>query len=57
MNCFLDVLCTIITTIATIVALFLSVRQIKLSNKQLLFERRLKIYLLAVSFISLCKEH
>ena len=49
--------CTVITSAAALVALVLSVRQISLSNKQQLFDRRLKAYMLANSIISVCKEH
>ncbi len=49
--------CTVITVVATVIALVLSVHQIRLSNKQQLFDRRLKAYMLASSIISLCKEN
>ncbi|MCO7146942.1 hypothetical protein NIA28_11345 [Coprococcus catus] len=49
--------CSIITAIAAIVALILSVKQSRLSNKQQLFERRLKAYMLANGLISLCKDN
>ena len=49
--------CSIITAIAAIVALVLSVKQSRLSNKQQLFERRLKAYMLANGLISLCKDN
>ena len=48
--------CSIITAIAAIVALILSVKQSRLSNKQQLFERRLRAYMLANGLISLCKD-
>lgn len=35
----------------------LSIHQIKLSNKQSLFDRRLKAYMLANGLISLCKDN
>ena len=44
--------CSIITAIAAIVALILSVKQSRLSNKQQLFERRLKAYMLANGHVS-----
>lgn len=49
--------CSIITAIAAIVALVLSVKQSRLSNKQQLFERRLRAYMLANGLISLCKDN
>ena len=49
--------CSIITALVAIVALFLSIHQIKLSNKQSLFDRRLKAYMLANGLISLCKDN
>lgn len=49
--------CTIMTSFAALSALYLSVRQMQLSNKQQLFDRRLKAYMLANSIISLCKEN
>lgn len=49
--------CTVMTSFAAFIALYLSVRQIQLSNKQQLFDRRLKAYMLANSIISLCKEN
>ena len=49
--------CTVMTFVAAFIALYLSVRQIQLSNKQQLFDRRLKAYMLANSIISLCKEN
>lgn len=52
-----NVLCFIITAIAAIVALVLSVKQSRLSNKQQLFERRLRAYMLANGLISLCKDN
>ena len=41
--------CTVMTSIAAFIALYLSVRQIKLGNKQQLFDRRLKVYMLVNS--------
>lgn len=52
-----NVLCFIITAIAAMVALILSVKQSRLSNKQQLFERRLRAYMLANGLISLCKDN
>lgn len=49
--------CTVMTSVAAFIALYLPVRQIQLSNKQQLFDRRLKAYMLANSITSLCKEN
>lgn len=49
--------CTVMTSVAAVVAIGISVHQIRLSNKQQLFERRLKAYMMANSIISLCKEN
>ena len=49
--------CTVMTSVAAVAALGLSAHQIRLSNKQQLFDRRLKAYMLASSIISLCKEN
>lgn len=49
--------CSVITALASILALGLSIHQTMLSNKQHLFDRRLKVYILANSIVSLCKEH
>ena len=49
--------CSVITTIATILALIISCSQIALSNKQSLFDRRLKAYMLVQGLIVLCKEY
>ena len=48
--------CTVMTSVAAFVAIYLSVRQMQLSNKQQLFDRRLKAYMLANGIISLCKK-
>ena len=48
---------SIITAITAIWALVLSFHQIKLSNKQNLFDRRLKVYMLVNGLISLCKDN
>ena len=47
--------CSILTALTAILALILSVHQIRLSNRQQLFERRLKVYMLTNSLILLCK--
>ena len=49
--------CTVMTSVAAVVAIGVSVHQIRLSNKRQLFERRLKAYMMANSIISLCKEN
>ena len=49
--------CTVMTSVASVIALCVSVHQIRLSNKQQLFDRRLKAYMMANSIISLCKEN
>lgn len=49
--------CSILTALIAVLALGLSVHQIRLSNKQHLFDRRLKVYMLANGLVSLCKEN
>ena len=49
--------CSILTALTAILALILSVHQIRLSNRQQLFERRLKVYMLTNSLILLCKDN
>lgn len=49
--------CTVMTSVAAFIAIYLSVRQMQLSNKQQLFDRRLKAYMLANGIISICKEN
>ena len=48
---------SIITAIVAIIALFLSLRQIQLSNKQQLFERRLNAYIITNGLIELYIEN
>ena len=48
--------CSILTALTAVLALGLSVHQIRLSNKQHLFDRRLKVYMLVDGIISLCKD-
>ena len=48
--------CSILTALTAILALGFSGHQIRLSNEQHLFERRLKVYILANGIISLCKD-
>lgn len=52
-----NLLCSIITALVAIVALFLSFYQITLSNKQNLFDRRLKAYMLVNGLVSICKDN
>lgn len=47
----------LITAVAAIIALFLSIWQTKISNKQQLFDRRLNRFLIAKSLLSLYKEN
>lgn len=49
--------CSILTALTAVLALGLSVHQTRLSNKQHLFDRRLKAYMLVNGLISLCKEN
>ena len=49
--------CSVITALASMLALGISIHQTMLSNKQHLFDRRLKAYILASGLVSLCKEH
>lgn len=49
--------CSIITAGAALSALFISCKQMALSNKQCLFERRLKAYMLVQGMIDLCREY
>ena len=51
-----DIALSIITAIAAIIALVISVTQILISNRQFLFERRLKIVILIEDLMSLYKS-
>lgn len=48
---------SVITAVVAVIALFQTSHQTKLSNKQLLFERRLKIYKIVQDFIRLYKDN
>ena len=48
--------CSILTALTAALTLGLSVHQIRLSNKQHLFDRRVKVYMLADGIISRCKD-
>lgn len=52
-----DNLLSIITIIATLIALWLTHKQIKISNKQYLFDKRLSKYLLAKGLLELYKDN
>ena len=49
--------CSIITAGAALIALFISCKQMALSNKQCLFDRRLKVYMLVQGLMALCREY
>lgn len=49
--------CSIITAGVALCALFISCQQMALSNKQCLFKRRLKVYMLVQGMIDLCQEY
>lgn len=49
--------CSIITAGVALIALFISCKQMALSNKQCLFERRLKAYMLVQGMMGLCREY
>ena len=51
-----DIALSIITAFAAIIALVISVTQILISNRQFLFERRLKIVILIEDLMSLYKS-
>ena len=53
----LNIVLSTVVAITAIFALFQTHRQIKLSNKQFLFNRRLDKYLLAKSLIELYKDN
>lgn len=50
-------MCSAISAFAAIIALIISCSQMRLSNKQSLFDRRLKAYMLVQGLIGLCKEY
>lgn len=49
--------CSVITALTATLALVLSVRQISLSNKHQLFDRRMEAYMLTNGLIALCKDN
>ena len=53
----LEFWCSVITALTAILALVLSVRQISLSNKHQLFDRRMEAYMLTNGLIALCKDN
>ena len=53
----LQIILSVVTAVAAIIALFISIVEIKKSNKQALFERRLKVYLTVKWMKSLCDAH
>lgn len=52
-----NVVCSAVTAIAAIVALAVSVAQIRLSNKQQLFDRRLHLWIKARGLMMLCADN
>lgn len=48
---------SVITSLIALGALWLSYRQVKLSNKQHLFDKRVENYLISIGLIELYKEH
>ena len=49
--------CSVITALTATLALVLSVRQISISNKHQLFDRRMEAYMLTNGLIALCKDN
>ena len=49
--------CSVITALTATLALVLSIRQISLSNKHQLFDRRMEAYMLTNGLIALCKDN
>ncbi len=57
LECICDNLLPIITVIATLIALWQTHKQIKISNKQYLFDKRLSKYLLAKGLLELYNDN
>ena len=52
-----NVICSFATAGSAVIALMISCQQIALSNRQCLFERRLKVYMLIQGLLELCEEY
>ena len=57
MNVNWDITCSIVTAIAAIVALIVSVSQVRVSNKQRLLDRRLCLWIKAHGLMELCGKN
>lgn len=57
MEVIVEIILSTITAFAAVIALLISVTGIKISNKQSLFDRKLKVYLNIKWMKSLCDEH
>lgn len=52
-----DVVCSIVTAVAAVIALGISVVQIRISNKQQLLDRRHRLWVKAYGLMRLCKDN